>query len=151
MKRFHTIASPALEKIPEALPDVSRYFCLFLAIDAVDLSNASILSTARKLVERGAVYVCVWGSDCERVHDCFDEQSPIEESPGQNDVVMTTWHGDESLEEALWFFMNCTIPTESFVAQCKDWVAVSISNEEWQQKILAVMPPQRYEVPKTTE
>jgi hypothetical protein len=140
MKRLHAIASPSLGAIPDTLPEVSRYFCLFLAIDAVDIPNAEVLSTARKLVEGGAVYVCVWGPDCERVHDCFDEVSPIEEMPQEDDVVMTTWHNKESLEEAFWFFLKCTIPTESFVAQCKDWIAVSIHNDEWHRRIVAAVP-----------
>jgi hypothetical protein len=140
MQRFRAVSSPSLQEIPDALQEISRYFCLFLAVNASDLSSESVQTAARKLVEAGAVYVCVWGPDCERVHDLFDQASPVEESPTQNDVVMTTWHQKESLEEALWFFVNCAVPTESFVSECQNWIAVSIGNDNWYREIVTALP-----------
>jgi hypothetical protein len=42
------------------------------------------------------------GPDCERVHDIIDEVI-VNRNPGETDedVIMTTWHDDEALNEAL--------------------------------------------------
>jgi hypothetical protein len=55
------------------------------------------------------------GQDGERVLDLMDEEiigaTSLElDWPG----VMTTWHSEESQEEALDFFLNCTVPDEAY-------------------------------------
>ena len=67
------------------------------------------------------------------MHDQLDLERMPEEP--RNRVVMTTWHSEEPLSEALWFFANCAEPTEGFAADCMDWVAVSVENEKWLQQI----------------
>ena len=62
------------------------------------------------MLEQGIAYLCVWGTDCERVHDLFDLERMPDEPKGR--VVMTTWHSKESLSEALWFFANCVEPDD---------------------------------------
>jgi hypothetical protein len=48
-------------------------FALFLAIDGSKLSTADIADFASYTIDRGLFWVSVWGPDCERVHDIFDE------------------------------------------------------------------------------
>lgn len=48
---------------------------------------------------------------------------------------MTTWHSDEAMEEALWYFVRASFVTDSFVKTCKDWIISPISNKEWEQQI----------------
>jgi len=46
-----------------------------LAWDARAASVDEISRVARWLLNAGAVYVCVWGPHCERVHDILDEEN----------------------------------------------------------------------------
>ena len=66
------------------------------------MSTIEISDIANWALDQGAVYVCVWGPDCERVHDIIDEVI-VNRNPGETDedVIMTTWHDDEALNEAL--------------------------------------------------
>jgi len=122
-----------LQDIPSALEAVSAKYCLFLAFDASSINDEEIRRTAKLLLERGIAYFCVWGPDCERVHDLFDLERLPEEP--RDRVVMTTWHSKESLSRALWFFEYCADPAEGFAPDCRDWVALSIANESWAQQI----------------
>ena len=56
-----------------------------------------------------------WGPDCERVHDIIDEEDIGPNPPPTMDrVVMTTWHDDKSLAEAIWFVLHNSWPDESY-------------------------------------
>lgn len=122
-----------LQDIPSALEAVSAKYCLFLAFDASSINDEEIRRIAKLLLERGIAYFCVWGPDCERVHDLFDLERLPEEP--RDRVVMTTWHSKESLSKALWFFEYCAEPAEGFAPDCRDRVALSIANESWAQQI----------------
>jgi hypothetical protein len=55
---------------------------------------------------------------------------------GESDyLLMTTWHADESLEEALRFFQHLAIPAENHVLEDLDRFAVAIGNPEWNRKM----------------
>jgi len=58
------------------------------------------------LVEQGCLYAIAWGIDCSEWDDEIDwtniEAFGGEEIP-ENRLIMTTWHDDEPLQEALWF------------------------------------------------
>ncbi|TKB92852.1 MAG: hypothetical protein E8D41_08780 [Nitrospira sp.] len=90
-----------------------KHCVLFLAMDARPMSVGEISNMANWALDQGAVYVCAWGPDCERVHDIIDEVL-VDRDPGETDedVIMTTWHDDETLEEALWFAVNSAYPQE---------------------------------------
>jgi hypothetical protein len=97
------------------------------------VSDTAIRDVARRLLQHGIAYLCVWGSDCERVHDQFDLERMPDEPRGR--VVMTTWHSEESLSEALWFFATCAEPDDAFASNCTDWVALSVTNNAWASAI----------------
>ena len=67
-------------------------------------------STARWLVDGGCLYAVAWGRECEKWHDAVDwavlETFDYGDIPDDN-FVMTTWHAEERLSEALWFAGNC--------------------------------------------
>jgi hypothetical protein len=48
---------------------------------------------------------------------------------------MTTWHKDESLKEALQFFVHSAFATEAYASECRDWVIASIGNPEWESEV----------------
>ena len=79
------------------------------------------------LLNRGAVYVCCWGTDCERVHDAIDTAA-IARNPSCDPVVMTTWHDEEPLAKAVFFALNCTSPDDGYAEGCDALLAVFIGN-----------------------
>jgi hypothetical protein len=48
---------------------------------------------------------------------------------------MTTWHSNETLEEALWFFINSAFPDQVYERACNDWIVAPAGNREWEQII----------------
>jgi hypothetical protein len=131
-RRFCVGTASTLEGVQSALDSVSANYCLFLAVNATSINDDTLRKTAKSLLGSGVAYFCVWGPDCERVHDQFDlERLPEPQGP----VVMTTWHAKESLSEALWFFANCVEPDEGFGVNCADWVALSVASDSWAQQI----------------
>ena len=79
---------------------------------------------------KGLVYLVAWGPDCERVHNLFDTID-AEENPETDTVIMTTWHSEESLEEALWFALFSAWPAPPYDQDCSSTVAVTIANTSW--------------------
>jgi hypothetical protein len=108
----------------------SRRFVLFLVWDARGASDETVLQFARALVAKGLVYLVAWGPDCERVHNLFDTID-AEENPETDTVIMTTWHSEESLEEALWFALFSAWPAPPYDQDCSSTVAVTIANTSW--------------------
>ena len=51
------------------------------------------------------------------------------------DVVLTTCHQDEPLREAIRYFAFAAFVAEDYIAKCRDWIAVSVNNTEWQRAI----------------
>jgi hypothetical protein len=130
MRVYRIGAVGAFEELTDVIQSESPHFLLFVALDAAGIAEERIRKVSRRLIDQGCVGLCVWGNECERVHDTFD----LERGPDENDthVVMTTWHDEESLEEALWYFANCAYPTDGFEPTCNEWVAVSIGNDKWE-------------------
>jgi hypothetical protein len=124
---------PDIQNLAEELESVSPHFVLFLAMDATNVPSSSILHAARQLIDRGLACLCVWGPDCSRVHDCFDEERAEDEAA--DTVVMTTWHDDEPIDEALWYFRNNAWPSDAFKLTCTDWIAISVDNASWERQI----------------
>ena len=110
------IESNMLDEVAEKITAEVERFVLLLVVEADKLSDAVVPTHAKRLLDRGAVYVCVWGPDCERVHDCFDRiiVSNATEPADGADCIMTTWHSRDTLEEAVWFFQNAANPTDGF-------------------------------------
>lgn len=122
-----------LEDIPRALGSCSPHFILLLAIDASSIEDDRIRKLANALISRGLAGVSVWGPDCSRVHDLFDEARDPEETDER--VVVTTWHDNESIEDAVCFFDLCAYPSDDFERDCRDWVAIAVGNKRWEEQI----------------
>ena len=82
---------------------------------AVIVSEAKVSQEWRRhiaewLLAGGCLYVVAWGVECEDWHDTVDwahlESFDYGDIPDDR-FVMTTWHTDEPLEEALWFAGHC--------------------------------------------
>lgn len=88
------------------------------------------------MVNRGTVYICAWGAECERFDTIFDLVAVnLEIEEGRDLPLMTTWHNDESLDEALWFALNVAYPDEKYADSCGSVLAVSVANPAWYAQI----------------
>jgi len=50
-------------------------------------------------------------------------------------VIMTTWHEQEVLKEAVWFAANAAFPDEGYAAASAALVALSVGSKEWDAEI----------------
>src|ERR1051326_7406825 len=85
-RSIYSVHARTLADLVQILPPskvVGEHFVLFLAWDARDVQNETILRVARELVREGLSYIVCWGPDCERVHDTFDD-ADILENPESN-------------------------------------------------------------------
>ena len=102
-------------------------FALFLACDGRGLSAELIHGLASYCIHHGVFWVSVWGHDRERLRDIFDE---VDVALGlQPGPAMTTWHEDESLDEALLLFWDA-FPADGRRGGAAR-VAVSVGSEAW--------------------
>jgi hypothetical protein len=111
----------------------SKHFVSLLAWDTRAVEAADIAHVARVLLNAGCVYFCCWGPGCERVHDIIDEEY-VGDGTNVNDddsTIMTTWHTEESLEEATWFALNVAFPDDRFFDSCKAVISICIGNPQW--------------------
>jgi hypothetical protein len=136
-KRFAVVQLPEL-KWPTSSPLSSRRFRLFVAADTSNVSVDAISEFALAALSRGMVYLCAWGRGCERLHDIIDEVVVGDElgerrfvGPTANDVVMTTWHNDDTLEEALEFFTTSAVPTDGFANDSSFRLVICVGNPDW--------------------
>jgi hypothetical protein len=131
-RSLHYLACDQVVDIPKYVSLLGKNFAPFLALDASKMDVNEISDIAEKLLSDGLAYVCVWGPNCEWVHDIFDSVY-VGKGDGLSDdmVFMSTWHSNEPLSEALWFFLYNTRIDESHNMECSNAVAVVVNNEEW--------------------
>ena len=122
---------------PDSLKIPSQRFRLFVAADTNKTSVEALSQFAESALARGMVYFCAWGPGCQRFHDVVDEirdevfRQGRFTPPTPDDTVMTTWHDDEDLEEALFFFATCAYPTDEYAIDSEYWLAICVGNPEW--------------------
>jgi hypothetical protein len=133
---FYLCPADSIEDLGQKIGNGSVNFALFLAMNANGIADGNVVQGARKLLSEGLASLCAWGPDCERVHDLFDVAAhDVNSKLSGDDVVMTTWHSDEAMEEALWYFVRASFVTDNFAKTCRDWIISPISNPEWEQQI----------------
>jgi hypothetical protein len=77
------------------------------------------------------------GQTVQEIHDLFD----LERHPDETDesAVVTTWHADEPLSEAVCYFDLCACPSSDFERDCNDWVAISVGEKHWEEEMCAAL------------
>ena len=113
-------------ELPRQFAFESTYFACVLCWDATNIAAETVAALVEPLIAAGCVYFVCWGPDCERVHDIIDECDPYTDA-----VIMTTWHANVPIKEALWYFLNCTWPDERFEDSFKVGLAITIGSYEW--------------------
>jgi hypothetical protein len=139
-KQFAVIQLPEL-KWPTSLSLSCSRFRLFVAADVSNVSVDIISDFVSAALNRGMVYFCAWGHDCERFHDIVDEvvvEDYLAErrfvEPTTNDTVMTTWHKGETLDtlkEALDFFANWARPHPGLATDSSFRLVICVGDPEW--------------------
>jgi hypothetical protein len=143
-REWIAINIPSVDVVDVVLPFAFQSFVLFLALDARSVSDPVLQQNCRKLLTAGARFVSVWGPDCSRVHDAFD-LAALELGLNNGDaVIMTSWHANESLKEAVWFAANAAFPDEAYAAAASALVLILVGPAEWaaeaRQLLLAGTP-----------
>ncbi len=122
----------SLDDWPEdlALPK-SKYFVLFLAADASDLSVEDLAAFSTRALDQGMVYLSTWGKDSERVHDTFEEAcAEWDPDSDANSAILSEWHEDEPLSEALRFSAAHALPASDFEKGCKATLVAIVGNPD---------------------
>ncbi len=114
------------------LPLPSAHTVLLIVADSAGVPSNIVCNVAAHFFVVGLTYVCVWGPDCGRVHDIFDEIHVGDGSSEPQFAFMSTWHDDESLNKALFFFLRCAIPSEPELSSTS-YVAVTVGRTDWRQ------------------
>jgi hypothetical protein len=117
---------PSLADWPDTIDEPKPHFAAFVAADSSPASEGELRAFARRLLAQGAVHVSAWGPGCERLHDAFDA-----ESEGSTPPIATTWHADDTLDEALWFALFASFPDEAYVETTDSVLAVVVADPQW--------------------
>lgn len=115
---------------------------MLLAWDAPDLDSTELDDVVRPLVDARLTYFCTYGRNCEALHDAAERAYVKKESKSDCPLdffTMTTWHKNESLEEAVRFFKLLAIPSEPNVFAEFDRFAVAVGNPQWRKVIERVL------------
>jgi hypothetical protein len=142
-RRTHLVDLGSWGDWPRDLPLTSQYFCLLLAANGQDIYANVISTLASSAIRAGCAYLCAWGPECEFVHDVFDETYLGDGGAPARPTLMTSWHADQPLEEAIEFLCRDAVPQEEFRTSCRDVVVAVIANPEWSavaHKILLASP-----------
>lgn len=105
---------PAPEYLPlspdQRLPKLENQSLRVILIADAACTTERRREVAEWLVRNRCLYFIAWGVDCVKWHDEVDfanlRQWDPEEVPDEAHV-MTTWHENEPLSEALWFAQFC--------------------------------------------
>lgn len=133
----------AVKSWREATADVvapGRKFLLFVAADVGAADAADLVDWATPLVLGGCRGMAAWGANCTLVDDAFDWAVVWEEiqQDRELELVMTTWHDKDSLEEALWYFLR-SMPQVSApeLGDRYSMVAVVEDRGDWLERVRA--------------
>jgi hypothetical protein len=103
-----------------------RPFVLLIAAHASCEDEVEIRRFAAAAIESGCGYICAWGDGCELVHDVFDDAAIAVDR-----FVMSTWHADESLPNALYFALtNAFLDDDEFPDAAEAAIVLAVE-EPW--------------------
>jgi hypothetical protein len=122
---------------PDAtLPDVTHFapFRAMLILEA-PVSNAWRAAVSDWLVQSGCLFMSAWGVDCSSWDDSVDMANLEKFDYGsipEDRFVMTTWHADESLRDAMSFCKLATHP----VLDMRHTLLIHISEHGDERRVL---------------
>lgn len=87
--------------------EVKIPFACLLYSNQDNVTHDEMMSVANWLVSSGCRYVVCAGLNCSEWHDTIDTADIIRDPSTQN-LIMTTWHENETIENVVWFSLNLT-------------------------------------------
>jgi hypothetical protein len=136
-RRLFSLLLPSAVPLPGFNLALGNFACL-LAWDARAVPAQVVSDLVESLLRAGASYFVCWGPDCERVHDIIDEVVSYPDNDfgvPKDSCIMTTWHASESLQEALYFFLVLSSPSEHYVDVTRAALAISVGSPGWAAEI----------------
>ncbi len=109
------------------VPSGGRFVLLLLADFSESVKDLGAL--ARRLVDSGCAYFCAWGPGCELMHDEVDDAAPMLDDA--DSVLMTTWHADDSIEDAVYFAVERTTPAGVYETGCNTTILAVQNRNGW--------------------
>ncbi len=83
------------------------------------------------------VYFCTWGAKCELLHDLADEilsdpnnEKEFAKYQNEKSIIMSTWHNNETLADALWFALYNAVPADDYIEQTKNLIVIIMDNDD---------------------
>jgi len=144
---LYLLEIPSVSSLPRQIELPSKYFICFIVSNSNQDGDEVLSQVARKLLSNGAIGFCTFGDDCERFHDLIDEQVRVMKLENSSDekIILTTWHASEPFEDALWYFLHTTTPSEAYATECNCWLLVSIGNHAFKKEIReAFQDPEKF-------
>lgn len=120
---------PSLEAVVE-LSFPRQVFTTLLCADAEGAAVELVSRSVDHLIDGGCRGFSAWGPDCERVHDIFDETLCDPDTGRALPFISTTWHTEDSLEEAIWFVLH-RLNQEGALADNYATVVLTVGDAEW--------------------
>ncbi len=138
-RRLFSLDIATMDECP-ALEIPAEHFVCLLACDARGVPADDISRFVERVLRAGASYFVCWGPDCERVHDIIDELVTNENFGIPDETcIMTTWHEEEALSEALFFFLVASLPDPYYLDSTRAALAISIGSPAWANEIGAAL------------
>lgn len=134
-RAVYVAQSDGIEQLPQLISLPCTRFLLLLAY-ALGRKPARLGDALGELLDGGCVYLCAWGPGCEHVHDAMDDiilERQLEGGP--EETIMTTWHDDEPLDEALFFTLCCAFPDDALAIGCDAIVLAAVGNSTWAEQL----------------
>ena len=121
-----------LNEIPSIIEfTTQKFYVVFLVDNLPTLDTDNISKFLKKLIDTGMVYLCTWGKHCEQIHDITDQILTLPENQYDKNLhIMTTWHNDETLADALWFSIYNSMPDDAFFDDTRDFIAITINDDK---------------------
>jgi hypothetical protein len=133
-RQVYVLRLAHLRDFPNRLEIPCPRFVLFVAADFTEGDGDS--SFANQVLDAGCVYFCAWGKGCESMHDLVDD-GIIERENGEPGHIITTWHSDEALADAVEFALFSAEPDDVFSNECRAVVLAVAGNDAWGMEIEA--------------
>jgi len=89
-------------------PPYDGEFVLLLTISDSTTTSKVRHGVSRSIAGSRCRFVLSHGIECERWHDSIDAAYLAAHPEEDEDLLMTTWHEDESLQDVLEFMLRCT-------------------------------------------
>ena len=129
-----TLYACDLAEVEAELPELrfhTQYFLCLIGGDFSSIPSGDLVRLVSNLIAKGACYFICWGPGCESAHDLIDDILIGDDSlSSEETVIMTTWHADEPIEEALFALLCSAWPADKYLDRASTKLVVLINQPE---------------------